>query len=462
MMCSRTESRDAATLAGRVGWLSLAAVAGLSAAGLWSSEPARAQDAAPITIVINQSPWYEGFRGLVEYYEEQTGNQVELDVNPFAGSIEKQRSSARAPEGTIDLFTMNSPILPEMYSSGLLHSMDELDPDFALEAGVDTFDDTACWDAEKSSFDCATGKLMGVPINPNIQMLYYRADLYEENGLEVPQTWDELLANAKALHNPTEVFGIVQRGGRATSAVSYNVMPYLWSFGASIFADMDSGDYTVTLNSPEGLDALQFYIDLAKEAGHPNTGSITQSDMLQLAATGRAAHFIGVIAAWNQLDDPNKSAVVGQFNVAVIPKAPGHEPATTLGHFISGIPKNIPDERKEAAITFLKWFQTYDAQKKYAEVGGVPVRSDVLEDEELASQEKFRWMRPLAENFAYARVWWDVPEGSELTAILELRVNQAITGELSPAAALNLAAEEMHAIMSQAGYKTGQLEDLPE
>jgi multiple sugar transport system substrate-binding protein len=71
-------------------------------------------------------------------------------------------------------------------------------------------------------------------------------------------------------------------------------------------------------------------------------------------------------------------------------------------------------------------------------------------------------MRPLAENFAYARVWWDVPEGSELTAILELRVNQAITGELSPAAALNLAADEMHAIMSQAGYKTGQLEDLPE
>jgi multiple sugar transport system substrate-binding protein len=448
--------RSLRPLIGGIALLSLATLGGTGAAA------AAVAKAAPITIVINQSPWFEGFRGLVEYYEQQTGNHVELDVNPFAGSIEKQRSSARAPEGTIDLFVMNSPILPEMYSSGLLNSMDELDPDFKLEPGVSTFADTVYWDNQKKSFDAKTGKLMGVPINPNIQMLYYRADLYKEKGLKVPETWADLLANAKALHNPPKIFGIVQRGGRATSAVSYNFMPYLWSFGGSVFADMDNGDYTVTLNSPEALKALEFYLELAKAAGHPNTGSITQSDMLQLAATGRAAHFIGVIAGWYQLDDPNKSAVVGKFNVAVIPKAPGHEHATTLGHFISGIPKNIPQERKMGAVTFLKWFQTYDAQKKYAEFGGVPVRSDVLKDPELTSQEKFRWMKPLAENFTYARVWWDVPEGPELTAILELRVNQAITGELGAAKALNMAAHEMHEVVSRVGYKTGQLPDLPE
>ena len=443
---------------GRIALLSALALAGAGAPG-----PAAAQgDAVPFTVVINQSPWFDGFQRLVELYEEETGNRVELDVNPFAGSIEKQRSSARAPEGTLDLFVMNSPILPEMYSSGLIHSMDELDPDFELEAGVGTFDDTVYWDDEKGSFNAETGKLMGVPINPNIQMLYYRADLYEEKGLEVPETWDELLANAKALHDPPGIFGIVQRGGRATSAVSYNFMPYLWSHGGSIFADMDRGDYTVTLNSPEGLAALEFYLRLAEEAGHPNTGSIMQADMMQLAATGRAAHFIGVIAAWSQLDDPDKSAVVGDMNVAVIPRAPDGEHATTLGHFISGIPKNIPDERKRAAVEFLKWFQTYDAQKKYAESGGVPVRSDVLEDPELTAQEKFRWMKPLAENFQHARVWWDVPQGPELTAILELRVNQAITGELGAAQALNLAAKEMYDVVNAAGYETGQLPDLPE
>ena len=51
---------------------------------------------APITIVINQSPWFDSFRKTVELYEKETGNKVELDVNPFAGSLEKQRNSVRA------------------------------------------------------------------------------------------------------------------------------------------------------------------------------------------------------------------------------------------------------------------------------------------------------------------------------------------------------------------------------
>ena len=50
----------------------------------------------PITIVINQSPWFDSFRKTVELYEKETGNKVELDVNPFAGSLEKQRNSVRA------------------------------------------------------------------------------------------------------------------------------------------------------------------------------------------------------------------------------------------------------------------------------------------------------------------------------------------------------------------------------
>ena len=63
------------------------------------SRPAKSASVAPITIVINQSPWFESFRKTVELYEKQTGNKVELDVNPFAGSLEKQRNSVRASCG---------------------------------------------------------------------------------------------------------------------------------------------------------------------------------------------------------------------------------------------------------------------------------------------------------------------------------------------------------------------------
>jgi multiple sugar transport system substrate-binding protein len=43
---------------------------------------------APITILINASPWYNGFESVVNLYEQQTGNKVNLDVTPFPGMLE--------------------------------------------------------------------------------------------------------------------------------------------------------------------------------------------------------------------------------------------------------------------------------------------------------------------------------------------------------------------------------------
>ena len=433
--------------------LALGVVAALALTG--APAALAVESVEPITIVINQSPWFKGFSGLIDYYEETTGNKVELDVNPFLGSIEKQRASARAPKGTIDLFVTNARIMPEMFASGLVHTMDELDPDFALDPNIGRFDDSVCWDAEKKSFDCATGKLMGVPINPNIQMLYYRSDLYEEHGLDVPKTWAEFEEVCEKIES-SDLICIAQRGGR--QGVGFNFYPYLLSFGGSVFADPSTGDYTVTINSPEALAALDFYLDLAKEHGHPKTGSIAQAEMIQQFATGKAAHIISVIAAWDQLDDPDKSLVSGKFGVAVIPTATDRH-YTTIGHFVSTIPRNIPEEKKTAVLEFLKWFQTFDAQREYAVRGGVPVRSDVLTSE-LNKEERYRWMAPLAENFTNGVIWYDIPEVGEVVAVTELRWNQAVVGELSASEALNKAAEEIQAIMERAGYQTGQLPQL--
>ena len=57
--------------------------------------------AAPITIVINQSPWFDSFRRRSKLYEKETGNKVNLDVNPFAGSLrEAAQLGARQPRAT--------------------------------------------------------------------------------------------------------------------------------------------------------------------------------------------------------------------------------------------------------------------------------------------------------------------------------------------------------------------------
>ncbi len=421
--------------------LSAISVAAIALAG----GQAVAQDQEPFTIVINQSPWFAGFEGVVEAYMEETGNEVILDVNPFRGLLEKQRNSARAPEGDIDMFVTNVAIMAEMWGSGLVHFMDELDAEFALAEEISDFDGTVCWDPEKESFDCESGRLIGVPINPNVQVLYYRADLYEEAGLEVPTTMAELEANAMALHNPPDMFGIVQRGSR--SGIASNTRPYIYGFGGRKFEDHKNGDYTVVLNSPEAIAGLQFYVDLAEKAGHPNAGAIAQGEMIQLAAAGRAAHFISVIAAFAQLEDPNKSIVPGKFNVAVVP---GNPPSPQLGHFISSIPKNVPQAQKDAAVAFLKWFQTREAQEIYVKVGGVPVRSDVLTSE-LAQEERFRWMPELSASFEHAGANFDIPQGNELIGVMELNFNKAMTGEFTVEEAIQVTADEIARVVSEAG-----------
>ena len=421
---------------------------------------AGAQKQPPITIVVNQSPWFNGFKGLVETYEKQTGNKVNLDVNPFAGTLEKQRSSVRDKEGQFDLLPLNGFFFPEFYAGGFLAPLNELDPGFKLDPQVATFDDTPWWDATRKVVNRQTGKLMSVPINPNIPLLYYRKDLYDKAGLKVPTTFDELLANAKKLHNPPSIYGIVQRGSREVTSITYDFLPYLYGYGGSIFKDEKNGDFTVIINAPEAKKAFDFYIRLAKEAGHPQTGAQGQAQVIQNLVTGKAAHVIMVIAAWAQVDDPTKSAVVGKIEFAVPPHAPGYKSGPGIGHFLGAIPRNVPKERQMAALAFLKWFQTREAQVIYTKAGAPPVRLDVLNDPELNRQPEFRWMKALAEGLLTARQPWTVPEGAQLTAVLDLRLNQAVTGEMTSTVALNKSAEEIYDIMKKGGYRTARLPDL--
>jgi multiple sugar transport system substrate-binding protein len=176
--------------------------------------------------------------------------------------------------------------------------------------------------------------------------------------------------------------------------------------------------------------------------------------------TGRAAHALLVIAAWSQMDDPTKSAVVGKVNAACVPGSATGKPAPVLGHWLGGIPKNVPKPRQEAALTFLAWFQSRNAQMNYLKAGSPPVRQDVLSDQELWKDPKNRWMPAMAESSQYVRLMWSVPEGAQIGDILELRLNQAVIGELTSDKALNMIADETHTIMQRAGYKTGRIAPL--
>jgi len=188
-------------------------------------------------------------------------------------------------------------------------------------------------------------------------------------------------------------------------------------------------------------------------------GSISQGQAIEALVTGKAAHIVAVIAAWGQVDDPDKSAVVDKVNAALIPKGPTGIRASRAGHWIGPIPRNVPESKKRAALEFLKWLQRRDVQVKYTEFGAVPVRWDVAQSD-LAKQRKFRFLPALAENSKIAKMPFPLAEARQVTEILNLRLNEAVTGARSDKDALNTSAAEIHEVVKGAGYKTGKLPDL--
>jgi multiple sugar transport system substrate-binding protein len=413
---------------------------------------------APITIVINQSPWFDSFRKTVELYEKETGNKVELDVNPFAGSLEKQRNSVRAANGQYDILIMNSGWFTEMYAGGFVEALSDIDPSLKLDPQVYTLGDSVYWDPQKKNMTPA-GKLMSMPISPLIPLLYYRGDLYKQAGLQAPKTFAELEANARRFHKPPGMYGIIQRGARGPHTVAYDFYPYLYGHGGGLFKDQNAGDYSVTLNDEKGKAALDYYIRLAREAGHPKTAAHDQAEVIQHMVTGRTAHIMMVVAAWSQMDDPSKSAVVDKVEFAPPPSVPGVPTAPGLGHWLGGVSKNVPDDRKRAAATFLRWFQTKEAQLATARLGGIPIHAAAYADP-MSQERRFRWMAPMAEALKHSVNVYQFPEASEVIASLELGLNRAIAGEITSAQALNTMADEIHAVMAKYKYNTGKLKPL--
>jgi len=181
--------------------------------------------------------------------------------------------------------------LSEIYSGGFLAPLGELSDGYALADGVLTYGDTVSWDAASSTF-AADGALMGVPLNGNVQVLYYNTEIYAGLGLTEPTTWAEVQSNADAIQAAGDAYGFVTRSGR--KSIVYNFTPYLFSHGGSFF-EVGADGINVTINSPEGLAALDTYVGLATQSGPPSPGAVEQGDLIQLLSTGRAGQAIAAV-----------------------------------------------------------------------------------------------------------------------------------------------------------------------
>lgn len=104
----------------------------------------------------------------------------------------------------------------------------------------------------------------GVPVDGWTQMIVYRKDLFEENGLDAPNSFANVLAAIEKLHNPPEMFGFVAPTKVDEGYMSQVLEHILLANGVS---PVDAGGFA-PLDEAKTTEVLDFYKAIA-EASPP-------------------------------------------------------------------------------------------------------------------------------------------------------------------------------------------------
>lgn len=394
--------------------------------------------AGSISIAIGESPWLPSFEEIVRIYQEETGSTVDLQVFTFEGLLSKTLNAARTESSEFDIYTLNEGWCAEFYKAGLVVPFKDIDSGFELPDEVIEYQNVTRWNSGTDYFS-ADAPVYGVPINGNIQLLFYRKDLYERAGLPPPTTFEEAIESGKEIGQSEDVYGYAMRGQAAGYAVTYDFMPLLYGLGGDIFADPPN-DYSVTINNEAGQRAVEIFLELLSY-GPSKPTSVGQETLIALMQSGRLLQTHLASAAHSGMNDEAASSVVGKVGYAVVPKPAGGEYAPTAGIWTMGIPPQIEDAQKQAAYDFLTWLMAKDSQMKYAQSGGVVTRQDVYESR-LADQEDLQYMTATADSTPYVRRGVDYPFSARLLEIVEQRLEDIAGGFLKPAEGLETIASE--------------------
>ncbi|TMV46993.1 sugar ABC transporter substrate-binding protein [Paenibacillus mesophilus] len=321
-----------------------------------------------ITLVTANHPWGDAIKPLLPEFEAATG--LKVNVQSFFEDQLTQKLTVQFTAGsaTPDVF-MYRPLQEGklFYKNGWVHPLDEYSK---KDAGYDFAD------FSKSSVGSVTvdGKLAGIPIITEQEILYYRKDLLKNAGIEVPKTMDELTAAVKKLHDPSkEMYGFVARGQR--SPLVTQVSSFLYSEGA----DFMSGD-KATINTPEAVKAFTTYGTLLKDFGPPGVLNMSWPQAFGIFAQGKVAFLTDANSLYKNVTDKEKSKVADQVGFAMFPGGKAGSKPYSITSW--GLAMNSKAANKDAAWEFIKWASSKEIVLKTQQAGNPGARASVWDKPE--------------------------------------------------------------------------------
>lgn len=294
-----------------------------------------------IRVILSNHPWTDAIRPLIPEFEVETGISVQAESFFEDQLTQKLLVEFASGTSTIDVF-MQRPLqeAKQFQQNGWytdLVPFAQDDPDIDL---ADFFPSALL-------AETVDGVLTGIPIVTEQEIIYYRKDLFEEAGIKVPTTMEELEAAASHFNDPESgFFGFVSRGQRSAAVTQFS--SYLYSFGSNF--DVDG---KATLNTPEAIEAFTFYGDMLRNYGPPGVLNMSWPQALAIFAQGNAAMYTDASVFYSNMLDPEQSDVGELVGFAQFPAGPaGSKPYSIVSW---GISMAANSRNQEAAWEFIKW-----------------------------------------------------------------------------------------------------------
>ena len=202
----------------------------------------------------------------------------------------------------------------------------------------------------------------GLPETQDFQLMFYRKDVLEEMGLEVPQTWDELIAMLPTLQGDSLEVGIPFPDIAVADTAVFNTLIY--QNGGEIY-DEDA-KHTV-IDSEAGVAAFKLYVSLYNDYGLPSI-----FDFVSRFRSGQMPLGIVSYATYNTLMI-SAPEIRGLWDFTLVPGTVrtdenGNEYIDRTCHtagLCCMMIKTDNETTRKNAWEFMKWWVSADAQVRF-------------------------------------------------------------------------------------------------
>ncbi|MBO0958778.1 sugar ABC transporter substrate-binding protein [Neobacillus sp. MM2021_6] len=315
-----------------------------------------------IRVVAANHPWTESIKKELPAFEKETGIKVKID-SYFEDQLTQKTSVEFASNSKgIDVVMFRPLQDGKMYQqSGYFADMTDYvtkDKDYTAD-----FIPSSLGSVKEGD------KFYGLPLVTETQVLYYRKDLLEKAGIEVPKTLEELEKAAKKLNDPDNgVSGFVSRGKRAAAVTQFS--SYLYAFGGDFMKDGKS-----TITSPEALEAFNYYGNMLNKYGPKGTLNMSWPEAMAVFTQGKAAFYTDASSLFTNATDASKSQVADKVGFAPFPAGPNGAKPYNVTSWALGVGAN--SEKKDAAWEFIKWAESKEMVLKLQADGNPGARISV-------------------------------------------------------------------------------------